>query len=109
MNRQMTEAQRERRRQVQHARYVRKREEILAKQKVYRDTHKAEIAAKRRKRNFEKKYLQKPRMKRDKKELYHEYYLRHREEICAKARKRSYERRKQQSTTTDTDTRISSR
>ena len=98
MTRVMTEAQRERRRQVQHARYFRKRAAILAKQQVYRDTHKAEIAAKRRKRDFEKKYLQKPRLKRDKKELYHEYYLRHREEICAKARLRSYERRKQQHT-----------
>ena len=106
MTRVRTEAQREHRRQVQHERYIRKREEILAKQKVYRDTHKAEIAAKRRQRDFEKKYLQKPRMKRDKKELYHEYYLRHREEICAKARKRSYERRAKQHTTTDRDTRI---
>ena len=99
MTRQMTEAQRERRRQVQHARYVRKREEILAKQKVYRDTHKAEIAAKRRQRDFEKKYLQKPRMKRDRKEYDHAYYLAHHDEICAKARKRSYERRSKQHTT----------
>jgi len=109
MSRVMTEEQKEHRRQVQHARYIRNRPKILAKQKVYRDTHKAEIAAKRRQRDFEKKYLQKPRMKRDKKELYHEYYLRHREEICAKARKRSYERRKQQPSTTDTDSRISPR
>ena len=58
MTRQMTDEQREHRRQVQHERYMRKREEILAKQKVYRDTHKAEIAAKRRQRDFEKKYLQ---------------------------------------------------
>lgn len=99
MTRQMTEAQRERRRQVQHERYIRKREEILAKQKVYRDTHKAEIAAKRRQRDFEMRYLRKPKLKRDKKELNHEYYLRHREEICAKARIRSYERRAKQHTT----------
>lgn len=82
--RQMTETKRERRRQVRHARYVRKREEILAKQKVYRDTHKAEIAAKRRQRDFEKKYLQKPRMKRERKEIDHEYYMAHREEILAR-------------------------
>lgn len=106
MTRQMTDEQREHRRQVQHERYMRKREEILAKQKVYRDTHKAEIAAKRRQRDFEKKYLQKPRMKRDRKEYDHAYYLAHHDEICEKARKRSYERRKQQYTTTDRDTRI---
>jgi hypothetical protein len=102
----MTEAQREHRRQVQHARYVRKREEILAKQKVYRDTHKDEIAAKRRQRDFEKKYLRKPKLKRDRKEYDHAYYLAHHDEICEKARKRSYERRAKQHTTTDRDTRI---
>ena len=106
MTRQMTDEQREHRRQVQHERYIRKREEILAKQKVYRDTHKAEIAAKRRQRDFEKKYLRKPKLKRDRKEYDHAYYLAHHDEICEKARKRSYERRSKQHTTTDRDTRI---
>ena len=96
MTRQMNDEQREHRRQVQHERYMRKREEILAKQKVYRDTHKAEIAAKRRQRDFEKKYLQKPRMKRDRKDIDHEYYMAHREEILARSKQRNYERRKQQ-------------
>ena len=36
-----------------HQRYLEKREEILAKQKIYRDTHKEEIAARRRKRKLE--------------------------------------------------------
>ena len=98
MTRVMTEAQKERRRQVQHERYIRKREEILAKQKVYRETHKEEIKAKRQQKAFEERYLKKPRLKRDRKEVDHEYYMAHREEICAKARKRSYERRRQQHT-----------
>ena len=102
MTRVMTEAQKERRRQVQHERYVRKREEILAKQKVYRETHKEEIKAKRQQREFEKRYLRKPKLKRDRKEYDHAYYLAHHDEICEKARKRSYERRKQQQQNTIT-------
>lgn len=99
MTRVMTEEQKEHRRQVQHDRYIRKREEILARQKVYRDTHKEEIKAKRKQREFEMRYLRKPRMKRDKKEYDRAYYLAHREEICAKARIRSYERRRKQQNT----------
>jgi len=98
MTRVMTEAQKERRRQVQHARYVRNKPKILEQQRIYRETHKPEIKAKRQQREFEKRYLQKPKTKRDKKEYDHAYYLAHREEICAKARLRSYERRKQQHT-----------
>lgn len=37
-------------------RYLEKREEILAYQKQYRETHKAEIRERRRKRNFERIY-----------------------------------------------------
>ena len=59
MTRVMTEEQKEHRRQVQHDRYIRKREEILARQKVYRDTHKEEIKAKRKQREFEMRYLRK--------------------------------------------------
>ena len=98
MTRQMTEAQRERRRQVQHERYIRKRVEIRAYQKNYYETHKPEIKAKRQQREFEKRYLRKPKLKRDRKEYDHAYYLAHHDEICEKARKRSYERRKQQHT-----------
>jgi len=98
MTRVMTEAQRERRRQVQHERYMRKRVEIRAYQKNYYETHKTEIKAKRQQREFEKRYLRKPKLKRDRKEYDHAYYLAHHDEICAKARKRSYERRKQQHT-----------
>ena len=98
MTRQMTEAQRERRRQVQHERYMRKRVEIRAYQKNYYKTHKPEIKAKRQQREFEKRYLRKPKLKRDRKEYDHAYYLAHHDEICEKARKRSYERRKQQHT-----------
>ena len=98
MTRQMTEAQRDRRRQVQHERYMRKRVEIRAYQKNYYETHKPEIKAKRQQREFEKRYLRKPKLKRDRKEYDHAYYLAHHDEICEKARKRSYERRKQQHT-----------
>ena len=94
--RQMTEAKREHRRQVQHARYLRKRDEILAKQKVYRETHKEEIKAKRRQKAFEERYLKKPKLKRDRKEIDHEYYMAHREEILARSKQRNYERRRQQ-------------
>lgn len=74
------------------------REAILAQQKIYRETHKEEIKAKRQQREFEKRYLRKPKMKRDRKEYDHAYYLAHHDEICEKARKRSYDRRKQQHT-----------
>ena len=85
-------------RQRDHERYMANREAILAQQKVYRETHKEEIKAKRQQREFEKRYLRKPKMKRDRKEYDHAYYLAHHDEICEKARKRSYERRKQQHT-----------
>lgn len=38
-------------------RYLEKRDEILAYQKAYRDTHKEEIAERRRQRDFIKKYM----------------------------------------------------
>lgn len=50
------EERKEHRRQQQHERYLHKREAILAQQKAYRDTHKAEIKARRRQRNFERVY-----------------------------------------------------
>jgi len=39
-----------------HERYLEKREEILAKQKIYRETHKEQIKARRRKRFLESLY-----------------------------------------------------
>ncbi|MBR2881891.1 MAG: hypothetical protein IKB96_05975 [Prevotella sp.] len=94
----MTEAQRERRRQVQHERYMRKRVEIRAYQKNYYETHKEEIKAKRRQREFERRYLHPKKPPRTRKELDHDYYMRHREEIIAKAvaRKKqvNYERKR---------------
>lgn len=45
-----------RRKARDHERYLEKRDEILAKQKIYRETHKAEIRERRRKRNFERIY-----------------------------------------------------
>ncbi len=98
MTRQMTEAKREHRRQVQHARYLRKRDEILAQQKIYRETHKEEIKAKRRQRDFERRYLHPKKPPKTRKEIDHDYYMRHREEIIAKAvaRKKqvNYERKR---------------
>ena len=85
MTRQMTEAQRERRRQVQHERYMRKRVEIRAYQKNYYETHKPEIKAKRRQREFERRYLQPKPPPKTRKELDHDYYMRHRTEIIAKS------------------------
>lgn len=78
-------------------RYLEKREEILAYQKRYRETHKVEIAERRRQRNFERKYLRGPRLKKTRKELSHDYYIRHRDEIIAKQKLRD-ERRKQDTT-----------
>ena len=45
-----------RRKARDHERYLEKRDEILAKQKIYRETHKAEIRERRRKREFERVY-----------------------------------------------------
>lgn len=96
MTRVRTEPQREHRRQVQHERYMRKRVEIRAYQKNYYETHKPELKAKRQQREFEKRYLRKPKLKRDRKEIDHEYYMAHREEILARSKQRNYERRRQQ-------------
>ena len=82
-----------------HERYIEKREEILAYQKRYRETHKVEIAERRRQRNFERKYLRGPRTKKTRSELSHDYYIRHRDEIIAKQKLRD-ERRRIQNTTT---------
>jgi adenylosuccinate lyase len=72
--------------ETDHLRYIRNREEILARQKVYRETHKEEIKTRRRQRDFIKKYIENPKPKpKTRKELDHAYYIRHREEIIAKS------------------------
>ena len=94
----MTEEQRERRRQMQHARYVRKREEILAYQKQYRASHKEAIKARRQQRSFERIYMNPNRKPpKTRQEFNRSYYLRHRDEILIK-RKIEYDRRKQDTT-----------
>ena len=77
-------------------RYLEKRDEILAYQKTYRDTHKEEIAERRRQRDFIKKYMRGPRIKKTRKELSHDYYIRHRDEILAKQKIRDERRKLQQ-------------
>jgi hypothetical protein len=77
-------------------RYLEKRDEILAYQKTYRDTHKEEIAERRRQRDFIKKYMRGPRTKKTRKELSHDYYIRHRDEILAKQKIRDERRKLQQ-------------
>ena len=80
-----------------HERYMANRDKILAQQKIYSETHKEEIKAKRRQRDFERKYMHPKKPARTRKEIDHDYYLRHREEIIAKAiarkKQRNYERR----------------
>ena len=50
------EERKARRKYMEHQRYLRNREDILAKQKVYRETHKEQIRERRRKRDFERIY-----------------------------------------------------
>ena len=89
--------------QRDHDRYMANREAILAQQKIYRETHKEEIKAKRRQRDFERKYLHPKKPARTRKEIDHDYYMRHREAIIAKAiaRKKqvNYDRREYKPTT----------
>lgn len=44
------------RKETDHRRYLRNRESILEKQRIYRETHKEEIKERRRKREFERVY-----------------------------------------------------
>ena len=50
------EERKARRKYMEHQLYLRNREDILAKQKVYRETHKEQIRERRRKRDFERIY-----------------------------------------------------
>ena len=93
--------------ETDHARYLRKREEILEAQRIYRATHKEEIKRRRQQRAFERR-MANPKPLKTQQERNHAYYLKHREEILAK-QKLEYERRKQQNTTTQSagsDTRL---
>lgn len=85
-------------RQRDHERYMANRPRILAQQKIYRETHKEEIKAKRRQREFERRYLYPKKPPKTRKEIDHDYYMRHREEIIAKAMARkkqvNYERKR---------------
>ena len=92
------EQRKERRRQKQHERYVRKREEILAKQKTYREANKEKIRERRRQRHFERIYIKNKRPKLTQKERNHIWYLAHRQEKIERTI-RNYERRKQRITT----------
>ena len=95
-----------RNKQRDHERYMENREKILEQQRIYRETHKEEIKAKRRQRDFERRYLNNPKPpSKTRKELDHDYYMRHRKEIIAKAIARNknikdYERRKAEQSTT---------
>jgi hypothetical protein len=83
-----------------HQRYLENRDEILAKQKEYRDTNKEEIAARRRLRNFQKVYVESTRPpKKSRKECNRDYYLKNREKLLAKARQYYYEHKRKQNTT----------
>ena len=83
-----------------HQRYLENRDEILARQKEYRDTNKEEIAARRRVRNFQKVYVESTRPpKKSRKECNRDYYLKNREKLLAKARQYYYEHKRKQNTT----------
>jgi hypothetical protein len=77
-----------------------KRDEILAYQKVYRETNKEEIKTRRRERNFQKVYVESTRPpKKSRKECNRDYYLKNREKLLAKARQYYYEHKRKQNTT----------
>lgn len=81
-------------REKDHLRYLRHREERIAKQRAYYQAHREEILARKRKRGIEKVRLssRQPREIIDRR-----YYMRHRDEILEKKRV-NYERRKQNTT-----------
>jgi hypothetical protein len=81
-----------------HQRYLENRDDILAKQKVYRDTNKEEIAARRRERNFQKVYVENYRPKKSRRKTNREYYMKNREKLLEKSRQYYYEHRKQNTT-----------
>ena len=79
--------------ETDHARYLRKREEILEKQRIYRATHKEEIKRRRQQRAFERR-MANPRPLKTQQERNRAYYLKHREAILEK--QRNYDRRKRE-------------
>ena len=82
-----------------HQRYLENRDEILAKQKEYRDTNKEEIAARRRERNFQKVYVENKRENKSRRETNRAYYMKHREQLLEKSRKYYYEHKRKPNTT----------
>jgi hypothetical protein len=85
-----------------HQRYLENRDEILAKQKEYRDTNKEEIAARRRVRNFQKVYVESTRPpKKSRKECNRDYYIKNREKLLERSRRYYYEHKRKQQPTTD--------
>ena len=82
-----------------HQRYMEKRDEILAYQKVYRETNKEEIKSRRRERNFQKVYVENKRENKSRRETNRAYYMKNREKLLAKARQYYYEHKRKQNTT----------
>lgn len=88
------------RRERDHQRYMEKRDEILAYQKVYRETNKEEIKTRRRERNFQKVYVENKRENKSRRETNRDYYMKHREELLEKSRKYYYEHKRKPNTAT---------
>ena len=92
------------RQEQDHARYMRHREERIAKQRAYYQEHREEILARKRNKGPESVIISKtkiicPRVRQPRKVIDARYYMKHREEILEKKR-RNYERRKQQTSAT---------
>lgn len=86
-----------------HRRYMRHREERIARQRSYYQEHREEILARKRKRGTESVIISKTkivyqRVRQPRNVIDARYYMKHREEILEKKR-RNYERRKQDTTT----------
>ena len=94
------EERKERRKAKQRERYHRDRERILAYQREYRETHKERLKELRRERAFKRIYMnpERSKLKRSRKDIDHDYYMRHREELKLRSKLR-YERLKQQQNT----------
>ena len=96
LRKRMTTTKRER----EHQRYMEKRDEILAYQKVYRETNKEEIKSRRRERNFQKVYVENKRENKSRREINRAYYMKHREKLLEKSRNYYYEHKRKPNTAT---------
>ena len=88
-----------------HARYMRHREERIARQRAYYQEHREEILARKRKSGADTVRISQTkivcsRVRQPRKVIDARYYMKHREEILEKKR-RNYERRKQQTSATE--------